>query len=217
MNITDYILSVATSKLKKQPEVRDGSYSMYDDGGVEIETGEFLYGLTRLLRPNRVLTTGVYSGISDLYIALALKSNEKGMSFPIEYDSFHLNRAKELWGLFGIDQYMSPTLGSSLEYKADGTYEMIFLDTEPQIRFQELVNFYPHLAEGGYIFIHDLPRGLCQGNVNTDHPEIKSWPFGDLPKEIKQWEKEKKLVRFHLPAPRGLVGWYKPTKEDFKI
>lgn len=47
---------------------------MQDDGGVEIETGEFLWGLTRILKPKHVLTTGVYTGISDMYIAQGLKT-----------------------------------------------------------------------------------------------------------------------------------------------
>jgi len=36
--------------LTPQPEVTNPEYSMYDDGGVEVEVGEFLYGLVRILK-----------------------------------------------------------------------------------------------------------------------------------------------------------------------
>lgn len=206
--------------LKILPEVSDSEkkgYEMFDDGGVELEVGEFLYSLIRVLKPERVLTTGIYTGISDLYIAKALQRNKIGHSTALEHDRYHFDRAKQMWNKAGIGQLIDAVLTSSLEFKPEGKYQFMFLDTEPNIRFQELVNFYSFLDEGGYVFIHDLPRNFTQGNFNSDHPEVESWPFGNLPEQIKEWINKGELVKFHLPSPRGLVGFYKLHSSDYKI
>lgn len=80
----------------------------------------------------------------------------------------------------------------------------------------QLVKFFPHVKEGGYIGIHDLPNTLCQGNVNPDHPEMKSYPYGDLPEQIVEWLKTDKLRMIHFPSPRGLTFLYKTKESDYK-
>lgn len=221
MNITDYLFDKAGGLITRHPEVRDNEkkgYEMADDGGVELEVGEFLYGLTRLIKPKHVLTTGIYTGISDMYIAQGLIDNHNGgFSTALEIDETHLKRAKELWLKTETSGVINPFLMKSLNFKPNKTYDLMFLDTEPQIRFQELVNFYPYLEPGGYVGIHDTPRNLCQGNVNPDHPEISSWPFGDLPVEIKNWLRDGDLVKIQFPNPRGLTFFYKQTKDDYKL
>jgi predicted O-methyltransferase YrrM len=51
------------------------SYSSFNDAGIEVETGEFLYAMTRLLKPDRVLETGTHWGIGAAYMGTALKDN----------------------------------------------------------------------------------------------------------------------------------------------
>lgn len=206
-------------KLKTLPEITDNGngYKMVDTGAIEVELGEFLYGLVRVMKPKRVLTTGVYTGISDLFIAGALKENGFGHTDAIEFESRHIERAKSLWMEHGVNDCITAHLMSSLDFKPHGEYELMFLDTEPDIRFQELVNFYPHLAGGGFVGIHDLPRNMCQGNTNPDHPEIESWPFGNIPDIMKVWLTDELLVKFHLPSPRGMVWFYKPREDDYAV
>lgn len=218
--LTETLVKDSQGMLTLKPEVCDNEnngFLMFDDGGVEIEVGEFLYGLTRIIKPKRVLTTGIYTGISDMYIAQGLKDNANGgFITALEIENQHLERAKELWLKVKTSGVINPFLMNSLDFKSNTTYQLMFLDTEPQIRFQELVKFYPYLEPGGFVFIHDAPRNLSQGNVNPDHPEISSWPFGDLPNEIKNWVKDKELIPWHFPNPRGLVGFYKARSDDYK-
>ena len=191
------------------------NYKAFNNAGLECEVGEFIYSLVRLLKPTYVLETGTHEGVGACYIGLALKDNGFGHLDTLEYIPELYERAAHRIDKTGVTYFVVPCLLSSLEFCCQHNYQMILLDTEPQIRFQELVRFYPYLDEGGYIFIHDLPRSLCQGNVNADHPEMKSWPFGDLPEEIKEWVRTDKLRVFHLPSPRGLVGFYKPYATDY--
>jgi len=218
-SITQQLAEMAQGLIKLQPEVSqpDGFYQCFDSGGVECQVGEFLYGMMRIMQPEQVLTTGIYTGISDMYIAQALKDNGHGASTAIEYEEHHINRAKELWSRVGVLDKITVVHGSSLEYQTDKKFDFIFLDTEPGIRFQELVKFYDNLKYGGYFGIHDLPRTLCQGNFNPDHPEIKSYPYGDVPEVMKQLIKEDKLRLFHFQTPRGITFFYKPSQEDYKV
>ena len=218
--ITKYLVEKAQGIIKLEPEISDNEgigYLAFDSGGVEIEVGEFLYGLVRALKPQRVLTTGVYSGISDAYIALGLKDNGFGQSQAVEYETFHIERARNLWETLGIANIIHVHQGSSLDFVPSGLYQLIFLDTEPMIRFAELEKFFPKLEPGGFIGIHDLPRTFCQGNINQDHPEMKSYPFGDVPPQMQEWLQTGKLVKFHLPSPRGMVFFYKTREEDYNV
>lgn len=208
-----------TDKLKTLPEIRDEGkgYLMVDDGACEIEVGEFLFGLVRILKPQRVLSTGIYTGISDLFIAGALKENGFGHTDALEFEKYHIARASLLWNEHAVDTFITAHLTSSLDFNPIKQYQLMFLDTEPNLRFHELVKFYPYLDQGGYVFIHDTPRTLCQGNINPDHPELPSWPFGNLPDEIKQWLRTGELVKFNFPNPRGMTGFYKRAHDDYDI
>lgn len=214
MSITDNFIRRG---LKVVKEVTDERFSMVDDGGVEIETGEFLYGFLRRLKPNRVLETGTYSGISALYMAKALQDNGFGHLTTIEYDPFQIERAQKLWQKMGVEDCITAIKSDSRQYQpdVDGNSQFLWLDTEPSIRFQELVRFYPYLDEGGYIFIHDTPRNLTQGNVNPDHPEFKSWPFGEVPQEMREFLETRKLMPFYFGGGRGMMGLYKTHKDDY--
>jgi predicted O-methyltransferase YrrM len=186
---------------------------MADDGGIETETGEFLYGLVKILKPEFILETGTYTGISSMYMGQGLKDNNSGKLITLEVEQFHKERAERLWNQVGVAQYVTCQQIKSLEYETESKFDLIFLDSEPEFRFKELIKFYPNLKPGGYFFIHDLHRHLSQ------HPNEKffGWPFGELPQLIKNWVKEDALRVISFPTPRGLTGFYKPMMEDFHL
>lgn len=212
--LTQQLVESSGGLLSPFPEVSDntGRYSMFDDGGVEVETGELLYGFVRVLKPERVTTTGIYTGISDMYIAQALKDNGFGHSTALEIEETHLRRAEKLWKLTGVSGYVTGILKPSLEFTPEGECEFIFLDSEPNLRFNELIRFFPYLKPGGYFGIHDLHRHLSQ--VDSEHGY--GWPYGPMPQEIIQWIKEDKLRVVSFPTPRGLSFFYKPREDDFR-
>jgi predicted O-methyltransferase YrrM len=201
--------------LELKPEITDSRFQMVDDGAVEQETGELLYAFIRRLKPENVLETGTYTGISSLYMAQALKDNGFGHMWSVEFEQFHIDRANKLWQEQGVSTQITSIKADSREFKPDKQYQFMFLDTELNLRFGELVRFYDNLDEGGYIFVHDMPRSLCQGNFNPDHPEIPNWPVGELPEQFKYLVKSGKLKSMYFPGARGLVGFYKPHKDDF--
>lgn len=215
--ITEYFEKLL--QISPIPEVSDqrGLYSMWNDGGVECEVGEFLYGLVRVVKPKFVLETGTYYGHSAAYMAQGLKDNKRGSLVTMEIDAERIRSSKEMWKKLGVNEYIEANQCSSLAFSTVADFDIIFLDTEPNLRFHEFVKFFPNLNPGGFIFIHDLPRNYCQGNFNADHPEIESWPFGNMPEGMKLLIRDGVVRPFHLPSPRGLVGFYRPQSGDYVV
>jgi predicted O-methyltransferase YrrM len=214
--LTQQLFELAKGIIEEKPEVSDhtGHFTMADDGGVETQTGTFLYGLLNILQPELVLETGTYTGVSAMYMGQALKDNGHGHIITLEISPVHKERAERLWVQTGVSPFVTCQQVASLEYQTSSQFDFIFLDSEPEFRFKELVKFYPNLKPGGYIFIHDLHRHLSQQD-NKEHGF--GWPYGKLPEEIVNWIAEDKLRCFSFPTPRGLTGFYKPTEEDYRV
>lgn len=197
------------------PEVTDERFQMINDGSTEIETSELLYAFVRRLKPINVLETGCYKGISSLYMAKALRDNGFGHIETLEIDEGHIQTSQELWNKFQLRDWITATRIESLEFEPIKQYQFMFLDTELNLRFHELVKFFPYLDEEGYIFIHDMPNTLCKGNVNPDHPDFVNYPVGKFPPEFDELLKADKLRLFHFGSARGLIGFYKVKQGDY--
>ncbi len=214
-----------TDKLNLKPEPTDSRYSYPHVGGaddeagsLETEVGEFMYGLVRMTKPTWILETGTYHGISASYMADALKDNKleigHGGIVTLEYESRNLEIAKDLFYKLGVDQWVYAELQDSLTYVPGTMYDLIWLDTEPNLRFKELIKYFPFLKPGGFVFIHDLHPHMCQTGIEMNG--VHNWPYGDLPEQIKNWLKDGELVKWHFRTPRGLSGFYKPGLNDYK-
>ena len=208
-------------------ETNNGFLS-FNDAGLECETGEFLYSMVRLLKPESVLETGTHWGVGAAYMGKALQDNGFGHLTTIEFLPENWRRAIERMGRLGLSDivdcvYMdvaqfNPGLdlrgsNETMENPPKKQYKLILLDTEPQTRFAELLKFYDNLEEGGFIFIHDLHRHMHQ-IPNEDHGF--AWPYGVLPEEIKDLVKTDRLRPFHFTTPRGFTGFYKVSRNDYK-
>lgn len=200
--------------LNIQDEPTEHGYHCFNLGGVECEVGEFLYGLVRLMQPKHILETGTHHGIAASYMAMALKDNKLGHLDTIEFMLENFTVAIERFAFLEITEQLTAYIMPVEKFVYPTFYyQLILLDTEPDIRFSELLRFYHLLDEGGYIFIHDLAGNMSQ-EPNSEHGF--GWPFGEVPEEIKQLVKEDRLRPFHFRNPRGLTGFYKPRKEDYK-
>lgn len=212
--ITQYFLDKdSTAKLIDEPSNHE--YKSFNTGSIECDVGEFLYGLVKMVKPRQILETGTYKGWGCAYMAQAIKEIGVGHVETLEYEPVHIRRTKERLVALELQDCVTIYQEDSREFIPTHKYDLMLLDTEPQQRFQELIKFYPHLSSGGYVFLHDLPRSLCQGRINPDHPEFKSWPWGDLPKQIQDWVDSGELKPWMFDTPRGLVGFYKRHQEDY--
>lgn len=188
-------------------------YSSFNDAGICTEDGEFLYGLVRILKPKHVLETGTHIGVGAAFIGMALQENLEGDLTTIEFLPEIHNRAKKRINDLNLQNVVTPLLMDVKDFTPTETYKLIFLDTEPQTRFSELLKFFPSLEAGGFIFIHDLHQHMHQ-IPNQEHGF--AWPYGKLPDEIINLVTEDKLRPMHFETPRGLTGFYKPHPNDYK-
>lgn len=189
-------------------------FSAFNDAGVECEVGEFLYSFIRILKPGWALETGTHHGIAASYMGSALIDNNYGMLDTIEFNQENALNAKRRIGIVRVDERVQVhTMPIEQFNPGNKNYQFMLLDTEPQIRFGELVRFFPILSPGGFVFIHDLHRHMHQ-IPNEEHGF--AWPYGLIPEQIKNWVKDGQLRPFHFSTPRGLTGFYKPCSDDYK-
>jgi hypothetical protein len=145
-------------------------------------------------------------------MGMALKDNFFGHLDTLEYLPENQAQAEIRMKIMGLTDYVTCHLIDAAEFNPDKTYQVILLDTEPELRFGEFVKYYQKLDEGGYMFIHDLGRHLQQIEI----PNLGfAWPFGKLPEEMKQLMKDGKIRPFHFTTPRGFSGFYKVSREDY--
>lgn len=193
--------------------VGSDQWSAFNDGGIECETGEFFYGLIRLVKPDNVLETGSHKGIGGSYMAKALQDNGKGQLTTLEFLPELYAEATKRYQTLGFDN-ITAIMGDARDFKPDIEFDIILLDTEPDLRFDELVRYYNNLKQGGFVFIHDLHRHMSQQKVNDDHPA--GWPFGPIPRWIKELVQVGELRPMHITTPRGFTGFYKTHGDDYK-
>jgi predicted O-methyltransferase YrrM len=99
-------------------------------------------------------------GISTLWIAEGLKANGFGKVITCEYDAAVFAKAKERIDASGLTPWIEYRNESSLETKIDGTIDMLFSDSDPPLREQEVRRFLPQMNPHGLILMHDASSHL---------------------------------------------------------
>lgn len=135
-------------------------WSMYDSMTAEVEVLEFLRTIVTTIKPELVVETGTFSGISTLWIAEGLKANGRGRIITCEYDSKVYESAKSRIATSGLAEWIELRNESSLEMKVQGTIDLFFSDSDMPIREQEIRRFLPQINPYGLILMHDASSHL---------------------------------------------------------
>jgi predicted O-methyltransferase YrrM len=219
--LTEYMIDGSNGLLSLQDEPSDPRWQCFNTGSVEVEVAEFLYAFVRMTKPTHILETGTHKGISAAYMGTALKDNEQSMDevassviTTIEFEAQHLQDASKLISALSLDPWVHMWYGSSLHYPGMQDLDLIFLDTEPQIRFKEFERFVPFLKPGGYIFIHDLHAHLGQV-PNEEHGF--AWPYGSIPEQMRYSLSKGFMRPFSFETPRGLTGFYRVAADTWDV
>src|SRR5205085_204354 len=109
-------------------------WSMYDSMTAEVEVLEFLRSVVTTLKPELVVETGTFSGISTLWIGEGLKYNGRGRVITCEYDPEVFASAKQRFELSELAPWIECRNESSLEMKVDGRIDLLFSDSDMPIR-----------------------------------------------------------------------------------
>lgn len=135
-------------------------WSMFDSMTAEVEVLEFLRTIVTTIKPELVVETGTFSGISTLWIAEGLKANGRGRIVSCEYDPKVFENAKARIAESGLGEWIELRNESSLEMKVEGTIDLLFSDSDLPIREQEIHRFLPQVNPYGLILMHDASSHL---------------------------------------------------------
>jgi predicted O-methyltransferase YrrM len=163
-------------------------WSMYDSMTAEVEVLEFLRTLVTTVKPNLVVETGTFLGVSTLWIAEALRINGFGRLVSCEYDPKVFAAAKEKIDASEFRDLIDLRNESSLEMKIDGTIDLFFSDSDMPIREQEVRRYLPQISPFGLILMHDASSHLKQ-----------------VREAALKLERDGLISVVLLPTPRGLV------------
>jgi len=161
---------------------------MFDSMTAEAEVLEFIRTLVTTMKPELVVETGTFSGISTLWIAEGLKANGRGRVVTCEFDSKVFANAKARIAASGLSQWIELRNESSLEMRIDGTIDLFFSDSALPIREQEVRRFLPQINPSGLILMHDA----------SSHLKL-------VRDAALKLEREGLISVVLLPTPRGLV------------
>lgn len=145
----------------------DKGWSMIDLESIEIEGGEFLWGLVRYIKPDVVVETGTCWGLAAACIALALKQNHRGHLWSVEIEDYRLDfaitafaRLRESTGLdleacttFVHGDSMTDVVTSKLPPSG---IDMLFIDGGDRVG--EYQTYAPLLSPHGVTLVHDAGK-----------------------------------------------------------
>jgi predicted O-methyltransferase YrrM len=163
-------------------------WKMYDTMTAEVEILEFLTTLVTTLKPELIVETGTFSGISTLALARGMEKNGFGRIISCEFDPKVYAKAKERIDGSGLGKWIGLRNQSSLEMKVEGTIDLLFSDSDEKIREQEVRTFLPQMNPNGLILMHDA----------GSH-------YGIVRKGALKMEQEGLISVVLVPTPRGLV------------
>jgi predicted O-methyltransferase YrrM len=206
-DITKHFLT-QTKRLSLQQEVTNERYQMFSTGSVEIEVAEFLYSLVRLIKPDKIVETGTHFVVSSAYMAAGMRENGHigGGFVTLEVIDEYKIHAEKLWGDLDLCKYVKCKLIASQRYDTQDI-DLLFLDSEPQFRFDEFVKFWPSVKPSGFILIHDLHPHL--GHTGIAHHGQMDWPYGDFRLKLASYIKSHDVQVISFPSPRGFTMFQK--------
>lgn len=163
-------------------------WKMLDAETAEVEVLDFLRTLVTTVKPELIVETGTFMGISTLRMAQGLRRNGFGRIITCESDPAIFAEAQERFRNSGLGQWIEARNQSSLDLRVDGTIDLLFSDSDPSVREQEVRRFLPQIRAHGLILMHDSSSHL---------PAVREAAL--------RLEAEGLISTTLLPTPRGLV------------
>ena len=163
-------------------------WSMYDSMTAEVEVLEFLATLVTTVKPELIVETGAFLGVSAVWMARGLERNGFGKIVTCEFDPAVFVKAQEKIAASGLGRWIDLRNESSLTMQVPGTIDLFYSDSDLEIREQEVRRYLPQIRPTGLILMHDA----------ASHP-------GLVREAALRLEAEGLISVVLLPTPRGLV------------
>lgn len=183
---------------------------MYQDkftypSSISPEQGDFLRTLVCNIAPKNIVEIGCFTGVSTVWLAAGLEQvgsegtvtsvdlfndimpslpNHRGyLTNPLEYAQQSIETA-QLSHRVKFCQNNSREVGEKIDEFVDDSIDFLFIDGDHTIEgcSKDFLLFYPHVAVGGYIILHDIYPEFCdwEGPRYVIDKYIKNSPAFDL-------------------------------------
>ena len=130
-------------------------WQMVDAQSAELEILDFLKALVIAVKPELIVETGTFIGYSAIKMAEGVRTNGFGRIVTVEYDPVVFAKAKQNIDASGLRNWIDCRNESSLDTIIDGEIDVLFCDSDPNIREQEVRRFLPQIRPRGLVLIHD--------------------------------------------------------------
>ncbi|HET9183607.1 MAG TPA: CmcI family methyltransferase [Candidatus Angelobacter sp.] len=130
-------------------------WQMLDPQSAEVEVLDLLEALIKAVKPELIVETGTFIGHSAIRMARALQSNGFGRIITIEYDPIVFAKARQNIDGSGLGRWIEYRNASSLETAIKGAIDLLYCDSDVNIREQEVRRFLPQVRPRGLVLIHD--------------------------------------------------------------
>jgi len=164
------------------------NWHMLDAQSAEAEVLDFLKSFIVTVKPDVVLETGTFIGHSAMKMAEGMKANGFGKIITIEYDPIVFAKAKQNIDASGLGNWIEYRNASSLDTVVEETIDILFSDSDLNIRESEIRRFLPQIRTRGLVLVHDA-----------------SSSFKVVRDALLRLEQEGLLSVVLLSTPRGLV------------
>jgi predicted O-methyltransferase YrrM/glycosyltransferase involved in cell wall biosynthesis len=169
-------------------------WSMTDAASAEVEVQEFLYSITRLIKPQNVLESGTFIGNSAITIARALLANGRGKLVTLEHVKENAAVAKDRIAQAAMSEIVEVKQLTSTDYTPPQAIDLLFLDSTLKSLPVELQHFAKQLQPGALVIVHGFFNGVSDIEV-----------LNKLTGIISKLAASVGLIGFLLPTPRGIA------------
>ena len=131
------------------------------------EVGRLLMTMVQMIRPQRVLEIGTFTGYSSIFLASGLP--EGGVLDALEINDELEDLIREGYARAGVSDRIRLHFGDALELLPalpESAYDLVYLDADKR-RYPEFLQLIlPHLREGGYLVADNVLWGgkVCDGS-----------------------------------------------------
>lgn len=164
-------------------------WKCFDPMSAEVEVLEFVSQLVKTIKPKLIVETGTYRGLAAFYIGRAIKETGRGKLITCELSKELHEKALQLITKSSLSDVVDCRLQSSLEIEVNEPIDLLFVDSEPTIRVQEIRRFWDKLAPNAIILCHDVNTG--------DHKPLRE--------QILELDTKGEISVVFFPTPRGLA------------
>lgn len=115
---------------------------MYDSMSAEVEVLDFLKAVVTTIKPELIVETGTFSGLSTLRLAEGLKANGFGRVITCEYDAKVFALARQRFNSSGLGEWIDARNESSLDMKVEGRIDLLFCDSDARCASRKFASFF---------------------------------------------------------------------------